>query len=42
MRYQVSVELRRAQMLSGDVFRGDHRKGLANTDVDRDINVSIG
>ena len=28
--------------LSGDAFRSDLRSRLANTDVDRDRNVSIG
>ena len=29
-------------MLSGDASRSDLKRGLANTDVDRDNNVSIG
>ena len=29
-------------MLSGDVFRSDPWRGLANTDIDRDNKVSIG
>ena len=29
-------------MLSGEVFRRDLRTGLANADVERDNNVSIG
>ena len=29
-------------MLSGDAFRSDLWRGLANTDVDRDNKVSIG
>ena len=42
--YMISGHFRTAlaRMLSGHAFSSDLRRGFANTDVDRDNNVSIG